>query len=445
MKVLFIYPSLGERKYYKVKKSGDFIKTTCLEPLAIATLNGLTPENWQTEFNDDRIENINYENDADLIAITTETYSAKRAYEISEIFKKKGKKVVLGGWHPSLCPEEAKEHADSILIGEAEGVWLELLRDAEKDDLKPIYRGKTSSKLSINVDKSIFKNKKYFPVSLIETGRGCKFSCEFCCIIEFFGRNYRRRIIKEVILEIKKSKNKDILFVDDNIVGDIESAKELFKALIPYKIRWYSQASIDLVKDEEMLLLMKKSGCSGLLLGLESINEKNLLQMKKFHNIWVQKKFNPIKKLHDLGIKVYGAFVIGYDYDNEKNILETAKFAIKNNFFLANFYQLTPMPGTKLYDRLKREGKLLYDKWWLDKDYSYGELVYKHPSLSSEKVAELCNLARKKFYSRGSILKRLFNFKANSKNIRSLLIYLGINYSVRKEIHEKQGMKLGKN
>lgn len=435
---------MGNKEQYRIKKTKLGIKSWCLEPLPIATLNGITPKKWKRKFFDDRIEDIDYNTDCDLVAITVETFTAKRAYEISTKFRKIGKKVILGGFHPSLLPEEAIQHADSILIGEAEGIWDKILDDSEKKRLKRIYKANGRADLSlVNVNRGIYNDKKYFPFTLIESGRGCIFNCDFCCVTLFFKRRYIRRPIEKIIEEVKKVKNKKILFVDDNICSDIKSAKILFKALIPLNIKWASSASVNIVNDDELLDLMKASGCLGVLLGLESISEKNLKQMNKKQS---KDDINRlIKKMHKSGIGIYGSFVIGYDYDDEKTVMETVNFAIEKKLLLANFYQLTPLPGTRLYRRLEKEKRLLYDKWWLEPDYSYGEVTYEPKSITSKELSGLCNKARNKFYSWSSLISRFFNPKTTFNHPYAPVFYFLANLLTRTEIKKKQWRRLGRN
>jgi radical SAM superfamily enzyme YgiQ (UPF0313 family) len=443
MKIIFIYPSMGEQENYKFKQKASGLKTWCLEPLPIATLNGITPKKWKRQMYDDRIEDIDFDEDCDLVAISVETYTAKRAYEISQTFRKKGKKVILGGFHPSLLPYEAIKYADSVLIGEAENIWNKILNDVESNSLKRIYISKTTNTIEkIKVDRSIYGNKKYFPFRLIESGRGCRFSCDFCSVSLFFNHKFRRRPIENIIAEIKITKSKRFVFVDDNICADIPSAKELFKAIMPLKIKWASQCSANIVHDDELLDLMKKSGCIGLLIGFESTNKKNIKLMNKNQNLSLDYDVL-ISKLHKRNIRIYASFILGYDFDDERAAKKTVEYAIKKKFFIANFYQLTPFPKTKLYDKLKKENRLIYDKWWLDDKYSYGDLVYEPKLIKRSKLAKICFDSRKQFYSYNSIIKRSFS-RINLGNAIGFLLFLVVNIATRKEAFKRQERKLGR-
>jgi radical SAM superfamily enzyme YgiQ (UPF0313 family) len=273
----------------------------------------------------------------------------------------------------------------------------------------------------------------------METGRGCKFKCDFCSVTLFFKGHYRRRPIDNIVAEIKESKNKNIMFVDDNICADFKSAKELLRALIPLKIKWNSSASVNIVHDKELLNLLKESGCQSLLVGFESIDKKNLEAMNKRQNLNQDDVTELIKELYKRGIKIYGSFVMGYKYENEESAYKTLDFALNNKFVLANFYQLTPLPGTRLYKKLEQENRLIYKKWWLDPNYSYGEVVFRHENMDSVVLSNLCKKLRLEFYSFKSIFKRSFNFGP-----KRYLFYWVVNLFARKEIIKKQGRILGR-
>ncbi len=224
MKLTFILPAIGKKQGQK------YIGTWKMEPLTIAVLQSITPEDVETEFFDDRIELIDYSTKTDLVVITVETYTAKRSYHIAEEFIKRGIPVVMGGYHVTLIPEEAEKYANSIIIGNAENVWIDMIEDFRKNQLKRVYQGGVAF-TDIPPDKSIFKGKKYLPISLVETGRGCCHSCEFCSISSYYKCTYFKRSIESIITDIQNSTNKYHFFVDDNLIADTENAKELFRAI----------------------------------------------------------------------------------------------------------------------------------------------------------------------------------------------------------------------
>lgn len=431
-------PSVGK------KENEPYVDSWKMEPLALATLAGLTPPDIEIDFFDDRIEAIDYNRETDLVALNVETYTAKRAYEISTRFRQLGKQVVLGGFHPTLVPKEAIEYADAVVIGEVEDIWTRVIEDSQKRKLQKYYKSDTRPVLNgVKPRREIFKHKQYLPISLVESGRGCKFSCNFCSISSFFNQSYVARPIQEIIREIESLNKRFIFLVDDNINVDRERSKEFFKALIPLRITWVSQASINIAEDEELLCLMKKSGCFGLLIGFESLNNNNLKQMGKEWNGGIEHYTKALKRLRGHGIGIYATFVFGYDDDDVDSFSNTLDFAIENKFLLAAFNHLVPFPGTPLYNQLKKEGRLLFDKWWLDSKYRFGDVAFHPKQMSPEELSQGCMEARRKFYRFSSILRRFSDLKANCRNPYIAMQFLSLNFLSQKEVIKRQGLPLG--
>ncbi|MDH5656849.1 MAG: B12-binding domain-containing radical SAM protein, partial [Spirochaetia bacterium] len=357
--VIFIFPSIG--RYPGMK----YVRSWQMQPLGIAVLSALTPESWTRSFYDDRLEEIDYSEAADLVAVSIETYTARRGYQIAEEYKKKGIPVIIGGFHATACPDEVLEYADSVCVGEAEGVWDEILSDAEKGMLKKKYVSQSPKHLQAPLpDRSIFQDKRYFKIAMVESGRGCGFHCSFCSISSFYGSSYRRRNTRDIINEIKAIPDQTIFFIDDNIIGNIKSAKELFCELIPLKISWISQASVNAADDPSLLSLMKQSGCIGLLIGFESLDSENLHSMNKEVNR--KSDFTQaLARIRNAGLLVYGTFIFGYGGDTEEMMKQTVSFAVKEKIYIAAFAHLVPFPGTPLYRSLEESGRLLKKKWWL--------------------------------------------------------------------------------
>ena len=358
MRITFIYPCIGRVKNKK------YVKSWVMEPLAIGVLNSLTPSDIETKFYDDRIEAIPYNEATDLAAISIETYTAKRCYQIAEQFRKRNVPVVIGGFHATLMPDEVSEHADAVVIGEAENVWGNLITDLRTKNLQKFYQADARpSLINIRPDRSLFRGKNYLKLGLIEASRGCRNRCDFCAIQSFYKSTQNYRPHQEVAAEIKaiKDKYKLFFFVDDNITANTEEAKKLLKSLVPLKIKWVGQGSLTCIEDKEFMELLRASGCQGLLVGFESLNEKNLTSMKKHFNLKYGSIEEAIKQLHHYGIRLYGTFLFGYDHDQTDDLTKTVRFAINNRLFIAAFNHLVPFPGTPLYERIENEGRLISD------------------------------------------------------------------------------------
>ena len=414
-----------------------------MQPLSIGILAALTPAYWDRSFYDDRLEPIDYSAPTDLVAISIETFTARRGYQIAAEYRKRGIPVVIGGYHATLCPEETQQYADTVCIGEAESVWNKILEDFRGNRLQKTYSVPRSSELvHIAPDRNIFLGKNYFKIALVETSRGCPFKCNFCSITAFYDGTYRRRPIMEIVEEIKNLKEKVIFFVDDNIIGNREDAKQLFQSLKPLNIKWISQASLNVVRDESLLDLMVQSGCTGLLIGFESLSAENLEFMIKSANKQVD--FGPaIETLRKHGIPLYGTFMFGLVGDSPKLFEETLAFAIQHKLYLTAFNHIVPFPGTPLYRVFEAERRLLYDRWWLNSSYRFGQVPFYPLSMSPTQLEFYCKKVRRDFYKLRSILKRSADTLANRANLQLQTYYFGLNLLMRRELNQKFKLPLG--
>jgi radical SAM superfamily enzyme YgiQ (UPF0313 family) len=438
MKLTIVHPCVGRRVGEK------YIRSWQMEPLAPAVLAGLTGPGVEITFHDDRMKSIPYDEPTDLVAISVETYTARRAYQIASEYRKRGVPVVMGGFHATLVPEEVSDYAESILIGEAETLWPKLIEDFRNGRLRRVYRRAGRPSLDgLKLDRSIFSGKRYLPIGLVEAGRGCQFRCEFCAIQSYFKSTQTRRPAQEIVEEVSRLNKKLVFFVDDNITSNIEEAKEFFRALIPLNIRWVSQASINVAHDEEFLRLIKASGCQGLLIGFESLNPQNLKRMHKGFNQMKGGYEVALANLRRHGIRLYVTFILGYDDDSVDTFEETLEFAMKHRFYMVAFNHLTPFPGTPLYRRLEDEGRLTYDKWWLDPEYRYGMVPFEPRGMSAEEVRLRCIETRARFYSYPSMFKRSLDFEVNASDFFMWRNFFVINAMMRREVTQRKELPMG--
>lgn len=427
MRILLVQPRIRKCADFPGSSSGQV-----MEPLTLAVLAGLTPDKHQLEVVDERIEDFNYSADYDLVGISVNTDTARRAYTISEKFNSLGIPVVLGGHHVTLVPGEAINHGDSILVGEAEGIWPKILADCEAGQLKQRYERNHRPDLAESPlpDRGVFREKNYLPIEMVETTRGCPHNCSFCSVSVFFGQQYRHRPIENVISEIKRLDGKLVFFVDDNIIGDPSYAKELFRALVPLDIHWFGQGSLLMARDEELLDLMRESGCLGNLIGIETLNENSLNEVNKSWNLSLSLS-EAIKRIHSHGLGIYASFVLGFDGDDAQTVERTFDFARRSKFLAANFNVLTPHPATETYRKLLEEGRLQDDQWWL-KDKPC-QAHFSPVNFSPAELALKCSWANWKFHSISSMIYRLSNIKPHLRDLLRAGLYFGLNRNLRRQ------------
>ncbi len=441
MKVTFIKPTIGRREHSLYVDEGR------MEPLMLGVLAGLTPQDVEVALYDDRMESIPYDESTDLVAITVETYTARRAYEIAAEYRQRGVKVIMGGMHVSLLPDEVMLHADSIFIGDAETLWAQVVQDAQHGRLQRMYQAAPGiAQLGGSLPRrDLYQGKGYLPLSLMQFSRGCRFACSFCAVSEYFERRHYIRCIDDVLREIEQQERKFLFFVDDNIASDTGKLKELCRALIPMKVRWISQASLNITQDAELMRLMADSGCLGHVMGFESITPASLRDAKKSPNIPGFSNYrHEVKVLRDHGMQVWAAFTLGYDNDSYDSILDTMEFALSNRFTFAAFNILMPYPGTPLYKKLQSENRLLYDgQWWLHPEYRFNQAAFVPKNMTADELTEACHLARKKFNSLPSLLYRFSDVKTNLSSLWRAAAYWRYSTLFRKEVYKKHGMRFG--
>jgi radical SAM superfamily enzyme YgiQ (UPF0313 family) len=442
MKLTLIKPNIGRREHSLYVDEGR------MEPLQLGVLAALTPPGIDIALHDDRMEQIPYDDPTDLVAITVETYTARRAYEIAAEYRARGVPVIMGGMQPTLIPEEVAQHADTIFIGDAETKWAGVLDDLRRGQMRPVYDAPVGSpQPGVLTRRDLFAGKGYLPISLMQFSRGCRFACRFCAVSTFFDRKHYTRCVEEVVQEIESREQKRIIFfVDDNILSNFEAAKELCRALIPLKVHWVSQASIDMTQDLELMDLLVRSGCVGMVVGFESINKDSLRWMRKSPNFvggfdGYQEQVDIVR---DHGLQLWAAFTLGHDYDTVDSIAETLDWATDQKFPFAAFNILVPYPGTPLYQRLAEEGRLLYDgKWWLHPEYRFNYAPFQPKNMTADELTEACWQCRSTYNRWDQVVRRTFDLKTNMRTLYKLAVYLRYSPVFRKEVFKKHGMRFG--
>lgn len=440
MKLTLIKPTIGRPEH------SLYVDEARMEPLNLGVLAALTPPDVDVFMYDDRCEPIPYHQATDLVAITVETYTARRSYEIAAEYRRRGVPVIMGGFQPTFAPDECAEHADSLFIGDAETLWATVIEDARKGALKPKYEAAPGKpQTGVMTRRDIYEGKGYLPISLMQFTRGCRFVCEFCAVTRYFDRQHHIRRIDETLREIESQKRRLLFFVDDNIASDREALKELCRALIPLRINWVSQASLDITADKETMELMAQSGCLGHIMGFESITRASVKEARKAPNMGKFDQYaTQIRILRDYGFQTWAAFTLGYDHDTEDSVKRTMDFALDNRFTFAAFNILMPYPNTPLYDRLSREGRHLYDgKWWLHPQYRFNAASFVPKLMSPDRLTELCFEARKEFNTIPSMLWRFSDLKTNMRTLRRMRAFWQFTPVFRKEVFKKHGMLFG--
>jgi radical SAM superfamily enzyme YgiQ (UPF0313 family) len=403
------------------QESGRKRKKAVLPPLGLAMVAALTPPEVEVSITDENVTVIDFQKEIDLVGITALTATAPRAYEIADNFRARGVKVILGGVHPSFLPEEASQHADAVVIGEAEGIWPSLINDFKAKKLQKVYRQRERPSLA-NLPtprRDLFAEGAYILKQTISATRGCPYSCSFCSVTSFFGHTYRCRPVQEILQEIETfNKRKLIGFVDDNIVGNPTFAKELFRSLVPYKIKWGAQASVMVAADDELLELAAASGCIALFIGFETLSSANLATIGKKVNM-VDEYETAIEKIHSQGIAIHGFFILGLDEDNEEVFERTVRFVQKMRLESAQFAWPVPYPGTPLYESLDRAGRIVTKDW---SQYE-SDIVFEPKLMSREMLQQRRDLIWRKFYSLPSIWRRVGMVRRNLTALWAVNLY----------------------
>jgi len=417
MRLYLINPSNPLVSIVKVRES-RWNRYRVWKPLSLMVLAGLTPPDWEIAIVD---ENVNVPDYGamprpDLVGITAFTSQANRAYEVASHFRRLGVPVVMGGIHATACLNEVMERVDSVVTGEAEGIWPQVLEDARDGCLKRRYDGGLAEMNGVPFARHDLLSEGY-AFGAIQTTRGCPLNCSFCSVTRFNGAKYRQRPIADVVREFRLIREKHVLVVDDNLIGTrpehIARAKDLFRAMAQANLRkqWIAQATINFADDEELLALAAKAGCSGIFIGFESVAPEKLLEIGKKFNLLKGRDFRAsVRRIQRHNILVVGSFIIGLDIDEPgigKRIAEVAsQYGVDN----LNVLVLTPLPGTRLWDQMKSEDRIALDAF--PEDWKYYTLTfpvarYKHLSLDGIIQEMIC--CNRDFYSMPRILRRVWS------------------------------------
>lgn len=391
--------------------------------IALQVLAALTDKRHDVRIVMEEFEDLDLSLAPDLVGLGLMTANAPRGYTIADHFRGKGSKVVIGGMHASVLPEEALRHADAVVVGEGESVWPEVVADAEAGRLKPLYKSEEPVDLSKvpHPRRDLGVTKRFMNVNPVMTTRGCPYSCEFCTVSKVYGRTIRNFPLDWVVEDVRLSGRRYHLILDDNVIGRPDYALELFKALKPLKIRWVGQSSMSLANREDLLRAAYDSGCRGLFFGLETVSEESMKRMRKtFRDL--KDVADAIKRIQAAGVRFHASVVFGFDTDGPEIFDDTLDFLLETRVHSATFNILTPYPGSAIYENLKREGRLLTEDW---RHYNHTAVVFRPAQMTPRELAEGQLRVRRAFYRMGSILRRL------PYNTKHPVFFMGVNLAMR--------------
>lgn len=407
-----------------------------IQRLSLPLLAALTPSEHEVIIVDEAFTPDDVDEDVDLVGISVLTDLVNRAYELANRYRQRGVKVVLGGIHPTVLPTEALKHADSVVIGEGEGIWSRLVSDAASGKMQQIYRADRLTDLTDLPHPrrdlySMPSRKGYTPLAYtVEASRGCPYDCEFCSSKHVMGNGYRMRPVGDIVAEIDSIDFPHLFFVDDSFGLRPNVAKKLLREMIPLNRIWVGQGAVSLAEDLELLNLMALSGCKGLLIGFESMQKDIQNRMKKISCVKIDFS-EAVRRFHDHGIAILGAFVFGFDHENKDIFDRTLEFLTKNRLDGLQLRTMTPYPGTGLYTRLQKEGRLIEPDWWL-RGYTSTDLLFRPKGMTVDEFWDGLERLKRSAYSTVSIIKRFFGISLKKRTSIGARIYLGLNLATRK-------------
>lgn len=417
-------------------------------PLALGIIAALTPPDWRIKVLDENFRTFKFY-DADLVGITAFTSNVNRAYQIAEEYRQKNIPVVMGGIHVSCMPDEALQYADSVVIGEAEGSWEKVIKDFENNSLQRVYQSQPGELYNLPAPRHDLFHPGYLFAS-IQTSRGCPMNCDFCSVPRFNGNKYRLRPVNEILDELQAIPHKLIYFVDDNIIGYNKESEEhalaLFRGMIERKLNkeWFAQASMNISQNPEVLQLASESGCKMLLLGIESEKPAQLTETNKKLNLklGVNNYWKVFRAIHRHGISILGAFIFGLDNDTPANISQRVHYTMHSGIDVIQPSVLTPLPGTRLYEKMEAENRILRNQAPEDwKYYHFTDVVFQPKQMSPTELETLMDAAYHKMYSKKAVLMRFICTLWNTRNLHTAVWAYNSNmnfYAMAKEKFTKK-------
>jgi radical SAM superfamily enzyme YgiQ (UPF0313 family) len=418
MKKLLLINPVGQKSGFLLSKFSTH------SPLSLAYVAAVTPSDWEVKIWDENFTPFEFE-EADLVGITAFTSNINRAYEIARICREKKIKVIFGGIHASMLPDEALQYGDAVVVGEVEGIWAKVIRDFENNALQPKYKG---PKLDLSQSKILPRRDLIHPDYLwnsVQTSRGCPFNCHFCSVSNYLGREYRQRDPEDVLNELDQIPGEFICFLDDNLIGyspeNRKRAWALFDGMIKrgFHKKWWMQTSINAAEDEPLLELAAQAGCTFALVGFEATSPDFLISMKKGINlkIGVDNYKKVVDTFHKYRIGVYGAFIIGNDFESPTYYKKLARDLVHSGVDIVQLSILTPLPGTNLMEQLKGEGRLVYKDFPKDwEKYRFSYVVHEPRGVREETIYRGDSYIKKTLYSFPVYPYRLFKSRLKLKN-----------------------------
>ncbi len=404
MKILLVAPAV--EKY--LLRAGETLKeekTFRFSLLSLLAVAACTPAEHEVIILDEHIEVLDFDQPVDLVGVTCMTAHAPRAYEIGAGFRARGVPVVFGGFHPTFLPEEALQHGDAVVVGEAEGVWPRVVADAARGRVKGIYRAEAPVDLATlrTPPRHLLKQHEYFTINTVQATRGCEHRCAFCSIHPFFGGRFRTRPVEQVVDELAAMPARHFLFIDDNLTNDPAYARALFHAMIPLGKRWVTQASLRLTEDRELLALASRAGCRGVFVGLESIDPATLAAVGKEPNR-VERYRDAVKAYHDQGIGVEAGVMFGFEGDRPEVFERTLAFLDAAGIDAMQASVVTPLPGTQFYAEMAAAGRILDRNW---RHYDFRHAVFQPRGMSPDTLQQGVDWIIREFYRLPRVLRRV--------------------------------------